>query len=451
MNQRYEKYENEIEKHKQKILDAERHIWKNPETGYREWKTHAYMKAQFEALGYELVEAGNIPGFYTDIDTGIPGPKIAVFGEMDSLINFAHPECNPETGAVHSCGHHCQCAGLLGVAIALKAPGALDGLCGSIRLIAVPAEEGIEIEFRRELKKQGIIKYFSGKMEFLHRGYLDGVDISFMVHAGTNLEFSCPVGTNGNLLKKATFRGKAAHAGGKPHLGNNALYAAQTALTAANALRETFRDEDHIRFHPIFTKAGVAINAIPDEVVSESYVRGATIKAVREASEKVNRAYAAAAAAMQCTVYFEDQHQHAPRINDHNLRRIFTDVCLNFLPPEQVDFNKPHGAGCSDLGDICCVMPCVHPAAGGCYGVSHSANFGVEDPEFACVLSAKVQASVLCTLLSDDAAEAKKVLAEAEVPFKSKEEFFESIEEMSFEGEGVTYNEDGTVTLRYKA
>ncbi len=451
MNQRYEKYANEIEKNKQKILDAERYIWKNPETGFREWKTHAYLKAEFEALGYELVEAGNIPGFYTDIDTGIPGPKIAVFGEMDSLIIHAHPECNPETGAVHACGHHCQCAGLLGVAIALKAPGALDGLCGSIRLIAVPAEEGIEIEYRRELKKQGIIEFFGGKMEFLYRGYLDGVDMSFMVHATTDPGFLCPAGSNGNILKKATFRGKAAHAGGKPHLGNNALYAAQTALTAANALRETFRDEDHIRFHPIFTKAGVAINAIPDEVVSESYVRGATLEAVRAASEKVNRAYAAAAAAMQCHVYFEDQHQHAPRINDHNLRRIFSDVCLNYLPPEKVDFNRAHASGCSDLGDICCVMPCVHPYCGGCYGVSHSANFGVEDVEMACVLSAKVQTSVLCALLSDGAAEAKKVLREAKVPFKTKEEFFESIEKMSFRGEGVTYNDDGTVTLRYKA
>lgn len=54
-------------------------------------------------------------------------------------------------------------------------------------------------------------------------------------------------------------------------------------------------------------------------------------------------------------------------------------------------------------------------------------------------------------ILSNDAAEAKKVLAEAEVPFKSKEEFFKFFEEMSFEGEGVTYHDDGAVTLRYKA
>ena len=86
MDPRYEKYVNEIENKKEQILAAERHIWANPETGYREWKTHAYLKEAFEALGYEVVEAGNIPGFYTDLDTGRPGPKIAVFGEMDGLL-----------------------------------------------------------------------------------------------------------------------------------------------------------------------------------------------------------------------------------------------------------------------------------------------------------------------------------------------------------------------------
>ena len=59
-----------IENGKDGILAAERHIWKNPEPGYREWKTHKYLKELFEALGCKLHEFGNIPGFYTDLDTG---------------------------------------------------------------------------------------------------------------------------------------------------------------------------------------------------------------------------------------------------------------------------------------------------------------------------------------------------------------------------------------------
>ena len=171
-----------VEAQKEMILAAERHIWKNPESGYREWKTHAYMKKKFEELGYSVTEFGNIPGFYTDLDTGKTGPKLAIFAEMDSLIVPSHPEADPETGAVHACGHNCQCAAMLGVAAGFKAEGALDDLSGSIRLIVVPAEELIEVPFRKQLQKDGIIRYIGGKQELMYRGILDDVDLSFMVH-----------------------------------------------------------------------------------------------------------------------------------------------------------------------------------------------------------------------------------------------------------------------------
>ena len=107
--------------------DAFHYIYANPETGFKEWKTHKYLWDGFVALGYEPVAAGNIPGFYVDVDTGRPGPTVAVMGEMDSLICASHPEADPETGYVHACGHCCQAAGLLGLAAALTEPGVLDG------------------------------------------------------------------------------------------------------------------------------------------------------------------------------------------------------------------------------------------------------------------------------------------------------------------------------------
>ena len=57
------------------------------------------------------------------------------------------------------------------------------------------------------------------------------------------------------MSSKIRYIGKAAHAGGAPHLGVNALYAAHIGLAAINAVRETFRDDDAIRVHPIITAA----------------------------------------------------------------------------------------------------------------------------------------------------------------------------------------------------
>ena len=114
-----------IDAQKSVILEAVTELNKIPELGFQEWKTHAYLKKAFENFGYILTEPGDIPGFYVDVDTGKPGPCIAVFGELDAIPVNGHPDADPETGAAHACGHHLQCAALLSVAIALKVPGAL--------------------------------------------------------------------------------------------------------------------------------------------------------------------------------------------------------------------------------------------------------------------------------------------------------------------------------------
>ena len=164
------KYINEaVEKYRDLILSAERYIWNNPETGYKEYKTSAYMAEQFEKLGYTLTYADGITGFYTRIETGREGPEVLILGELDSIICPSHPESDKETGAVHSCGHNAQCAALLGIAAALTDERIIENLSGSIRLCAVPAEELLEIEYRKKLRTEGKIKYLGGKSEFLSK------------------------------------------------------------------------------------------------------------------------------------------------------------------------------------------------------------------------------------------------------------------------------------------
>lgn len=437
-----------VETHRNAILAAERHIWKNPESGYREWKTHAYLKENYERMGYILHEMGNIPGFYTDVDTGRPGPCVAVFGEMDSLIIPTHPECDPETGAVHACGHHCQSAALLGVAAALKAPGALEGLSGKIRLIVVPAEEGIELEWRRELKKQGIIHYLAGKQEFMYRGVLDDVDMAFMIHThSSGWGLICGAGSNGCITKQARFAGKGAHAGGAPWEGVNALYAANCALQAANALRETFKDSEHIRFHPIITEGGTAVNAIPDSATVESYVRGATMEAIDRESKKINRAFAGAAAAMGCKVSLYDQHGYAPREYDAGLKEVLRQAGVQVLGEKEIRFGSGWSGGCSDMGDVSCVMPALHPSIGGAVGDDHSSEYYIKDPVRACVDSAKVQCAALVLLLENGAARAKKVLADGRQDYPTIKEHLAMVDAMCIDKDAVTYHEDGHITL----
>ena len=442
----YTKY---VEKHRKLILDSLDYIWKNPETGYKEWKTHKYMKEVFESLGYEVVEAGNIPGFIADIDTGKEGPTVAVFGEMDALICETHPEADKETHAVHSCGHCAQAAGLIGVAAALKEEGALDGMCGKIRLVAVPAEELLEVEFREDLRKKGIIKYFGGKPEFMYRGLLDGVDLAFMVHtaSGDVPTLAIVKGSNGCIAKTMTFKGVSAHAGGAPQNGVNALYAANLALNAANALRETFVDNNHIRFHPIITHGGDAVNAIPDKVTMESYVRGASMENILEANKKINRAFAAAAAAMGAKVHLRDIPGYWPRQYPDDFVAAFEEAAKQVV--DNVKISDTWGTGCSDMGDVGAVMPTIHPTASGAVGNSHGNAYYIPDGDTACVKSAEAQVVLLSVLLKDGAKKAKSIVANYKPRFASMQEYFDYMDSINLDEEAVSYEGDDKVVLKY--
>ena len=438
----FEKITAAVEKHTKLILDAHEYIWKNPESGFREIKTSKYLEEAFKDLGYDLIMAGNIPGFYTVIDTGRPGPELLILGEMDSLICPEHPEADPETGAVHCCGHSVQSAALLGVAAALKEPGILDELSGRIRLCAVPAEELIEIEYRSELIDKGVIKYMGGKGEFLHRGYFDGVDLAFMVHASAVKNPTVKLGSVGCLAKKVEYKGISSHAGGSPWNGCNALYAASAGLNAINAIRETFQEKDIIRVHPIITKGGGAVNAIPDSVIIESFVRGVSFDAMAEANKKVNRALCGAALSLGANIDIQDDPGYAPLLNAEGMMDVAQEAAA-IVEGTTFDRINSIGSGSTDMGDLSVIMPVIHPYIPGSIGRSHGSDYYVKDPVLACVGSAKWQVAMLTLLLKDEAQRAKDIVAEFKPMFNSKEEYFECIDAIKCKGERITYTEKG--------
>lgn len=435
-----------VEKHKKLILDTERFIWQHPETGYKEFETSAYMEKVFKELGYELFMAEGITGFYTVLDTGRPGPEVMILAELDSIICPEHKDANPKTGAVHSCGHNAQCAALVGIAAALKEPGILDKFCGRIRLCAVPAEELLEIEYRRKLKAEGKIKYMGGKSEFLSRGYFDNVDMAFMVH--TSGDFYVNQGAVGCIAKQIIYKGTAAHAGGAPWDGKNALYAANCGLNAVNAIRETFKDNDVIRVHPIITDGGVMVNAIPEKTVLESYVRGKTFDAICSVNKRVNQALCGAAISIGTNIEIIDVPGYAPLTDDENMIQVAMEAAKLAIPEYEIKAYDTISSGSTDMGDLSGIMPVVHPYAGGAVGIPHGNNYEIADPVAACVASAKMQIGMLLILLGDSANVAKKVIAEFKPRFASKEEYFAFVDGLGKTGDRIDYSDEGKVVLK---
>ena len=121
-----------IDANAEQIIEIGETIWKNPEPGYREFKTAALTAQILKSLNLPVQEKLGVTGVRADMTFSSEGPTIAILGEMDSLILPTHPECDPETGAVHSCGHNASMAGMLGTAIGIAAAGINKELCGKI-------------------------------------------------------------------------------------------------------------------------------------------------------------------------------------------------------------------------------------------------------------------------------------------------------------------------------
>ena len=323
----------ETKSHAYRAIDAggdgairiSKEVLAKPEPGYREHNTASLTANEFRRLGIPFQEGIAITGIKGVLDTGRPGPTIAVIGELDSHIVAGHPHADPTTNAAHACGHHTQMGMLVAVAAALQAPGVMDSLSGGrIALIAVPAEEYIEIEYRNKLRRQGKIEFLVGKSEFIKLGAFDDVDMAIMTHTDS-LEpeaiFNVGGTFNGMIAKLVRFTGLSAHAGSEPHLGINALNAATLALSAIHAQRETFREQDFIRVHPIITRGGGAVSAVPDDVRIETFIRGRTIEAVQSAAKKVDRALKSGAWAMGASVSIISIPGYLPLQNDSSLQR----------------------------------------------------------------------------------------------------------------------------------
>ena len=410
--------QSEIDRRANELVRVAKTILDNPEPGYREEKTSRLVAEQFQLLGIPYRSGIAVTGVKGELKGGSSGPTVAVMGELDSLKVLGHPHEDLETSAAHACGHHTQIANMLGVAIGLQAPGVLENLGGRVALIAVPAEEYIEIEFRDGLRRKGKIEFLGGKPEFMRLGELDDVDMAMMTHTSSNSEegkLAVGGSNNGLVAKHIRFEGRASHAGGSPHTGVNALNAAMIAMSAIHAQRETYRDYDTIRIHPIITEGGVAVSSVPANVRMETFVRGRSVDAFRSASAKVDRALRAGAMAVGGSVTITTLPGYLPIRSDDAMLELYKANAATLVGEENV-VQLGHRTGSTDMGDVSQIMPVIHPYAVAATGDAHGADYVVQDYELAVVVAAKAMATTVIDLLADGGRRAAEIKANYRAP-----------------------------------
>ncbi len=422
-----------IEERRDEIIAVGEEVFKIPELGYKEKKTTAYIIKQMEQLGLKVETNLALTGCKARARGGKKGPVVAVLGELDAVICREHPAADPDTGAVHACGHNAQLAAMMGVATGLLKAGVMDELAGQVYFMAVPAEEYVELEYRSGLIEGNKIKYLGGKQELISRGLFDDIDLAMMIHSldmkmGGKKVLIGPTG-NGFRGKRVQFIGRESHAGGAPEKGINALNAAMLAMMNIHVQRETFPDEEKIRVHPIITKGGDIVNIVPADVRMETYVRGRSISGIKEANYKVNRSLVAGAEAVGAGVKIDDLPGYLPLLNNAPLDLILEENLLELLPEEEIQSGGIF-TGSFDFGDVSHLMPVLHPMFGGVSGDLHTRNFQIEDPETAFILPAKAMAMTIIDLLYGSGEKAREVIKDFK-PVLTREKYLKLLEEMS--------------------
>ena len=416
-----------IDVHKDQIIAFAEDIAAHPEPGYEEFCTAGKTAEVLKNLGYKVTEHLARTGV-KGTKSIKEGPSLTVIGELDAIGCHSHPNANPVTGVAHACGHHAQMAAMIGCAIAMADPDVQKCLAGTVNFLAVPAEEYIDADKRARLKKEGI-EFCCGKSEMIRTGVFDDTDIALTTHVHmVPVEEDFYLGNpacNGYSAERVTVRGKAAHGAIDPWNGVNALSITTSAIQMMGLMRETFREEDHVRLHNVIRKAGDVINSVPDEAIVETKVRAASLDKICEITDMVNRAYAGSAYAFGGKIEMEKLQGYMPiipRASDNALIEAADDLGLNYRTVQKGDFNN----ACTDVGDLSHLVPVVNFTFKGFEGKLHGADFKITDPEKAYILPAKLLALTVYKLLKNGGQEAKKI-TKSYTPVFNKESYIQYV------------------------
>lgn len=389
-----------IDSKKEEIYSLADELFNNPELGFKEFKTKEIVIDYLKKYGIDVDKEFAQTGFSVTIGHG--KPHIGLIAELDAIPTINHPCASKVDNAAHSCGHSCQVAIMSLAIVALKQ--VIDKYEGTITLFFTPAEEFTDINYRQQLIKEGKIKYLSGKENMIADHLIDDIDLFIHLHGSGQYHgyhFSVNSKLAGFTYKRIIFKGKAAHAAVNPSEGVNAINICTLFLNAVNMLRETFKEEDLVRFHGMIEKGGTTVNSIPEEVVYQCYCRSINPDYLLKLSKQIDSTAYHCAAALNGTVEIEETPGYFPLIPSEKLSDVVYHNMLNFYPEKEIKHNELSCAA-GDIGDISLFKPIIQYGFTGFVGNMHGNNLMVDDYNEVYMIQPKVVCDSVIDLLENN-------------------------------------------------
>ena len=292
-----------LEAEREELADWRHDFHMHPELGLEETRTAGIVAQKLRSWGIEVTEHVGVTGVVGVINGDLgPGRSIGLRCDMDAL---PITECSSQSwkstvkGKMHACGHDGHLAVGLGVAQWIKDHA--DQLCGKIKLVFQPAEEGTR-----------------GARPMAESGILDDVDFIVCTHIGSSVPLpQVAVCTHGYLATTKLdiyFEGVPAHAGANPEKGRSALMAACSAAMMLVGIPRSGEGDTRIAVGRL--TAGEGRNVVPVHARLQIETRGSTADVNRYMVDCVKRITAGTALAYDVKSRIEKVGEASELITD---------------------------------------------------------------------------------------------------------------------------------------
>ncbi len=321
------------------LVELRRDLHKHPELKFQEVRTSSKVAGLLQQWGMEPKTGVAHTGVVGLLDTGKPGPVLALRADMDALPiqeiqSRDYASQNP--GLMHACGHDAHVTMLLGAARALATAGMPPR--GAVKFIFQPGEEG-----------------GAGGLRMVEAGVLENpkVNAALALHVFPTLRVGELGLTPGPALASVDdfvikLKGQGSHAA-HPHTSRDPILAGAALIQALQSI--VSRNTDPLESLVVSVtrfQAGTAFNIIPED----SEIWG-TIRALKEpvrlqaqaCIEEIARGIAAAHGVKAET---EIRRGYPVLYNDPGMIAFVENVACGFLSKEAV-LHLPPSMGSEDF------------------------------------------------------------------------------------------------------
>ena len=339
------------------LISIRRELHQFPEEGWTEFCTTAFIVEHLRKLGYEvlmgekvvsrkdclgrdpklvaqaietakargvsealLAEMQELTGCVAVLDTGRPGPTVALRFDIDCNNVQENPSqdhrasregwASKRPGLMHACGHDSHISS--GLAIARWAMEHKDQLNGKLKIVFQPAEEGVR-----------------GAAAVAASGVVDDCDYFLSSHiamvAKSGEIVTSPIGFLCTTKFDVTFKGRPAHAGIEPNAGRNALAAACHAVTQLLGIPRHGSGMTRVNVGRLV--AGEGRNVIPVNAKLVMEVRGENSEINDYMVEETQNIIAGVSKSFGVEAHVEKMGEAVDLFNDKEMVDMLDDVC----------------------------------------------------------------------------------------------------------------------------